>query len=296
MSDRDRTCRYVVAARHIASRRAFPACARVLRPPLRVDRVEATKKRNEGNDTSASVKFCVPNLSRAKRFVFDFASTHEITPLRAPTHPHLTYHFSSLKMAITYDKAMQVYFGMYAATMTTFPDEYVPPPFRPDRGRRNSRNQPEIERAFSRTRPRRRRRRPARATDRRTPRLLRFPCRVWGKDGLGQLPYWAKPLGDALAPAGFFARIVGMCFGLLVFGRLKCGVSEDAFSKQTIAFHVVSLLPFGNIALNPTANWTQWVWQLQVVINVLLALWGAQSTGLLGGGKKKAKRSTRKRA
>jgi hypothetical protein len=38
------------------------------------------------------------------------------------------------------------------------------------------------------------------------------------------------------------------------------------------------------------------VWQLQVVINVLLALWGAQSTGLLGGGKKKAKRSTRKRA
>jgi hypothetical protein len=43
-------------------------------------------------------------------------------------------------MAITYDKAMQVYFGMYAATMTTFPDEYVPPPFRPDRGRVKSRN------------------------------------------------------------------------------------------------------------------------------------------------------------
>lgn len=105
-----------------------------------------------------------------------------------------------------------------------------------------------------------------------------------------------KPVGDALAPAGFFARLVGMCFGLLVFGRLKCGVSEDAFSKQTIAFHVASLLPFGNIALNTTADWTKWVWQLQVVINVLLALWGAQSTGLLGGGKKKAKRSTRKRA
>ena len=77
---------------------------------------------------------------KTKRLVFAFGSTHEITPLRAPTHPHLTYHFSSLKMAITYDKAMQVYFGMYAATMTTFPDEYVPPPFRPDRGRRNSRN------------------------------------------------------------------------------------------------------------------------------------------------------------
>ena len=30
-------------------------------------------------------------------------------------------------MAITYDKAMQLYFGMYAATMTTFPEEYVPP-------------------------------------------------------------------------------------------------------------------------------------------------------------------------
>lgn len=77
---------------------------------------------------------------KTKRLVFAFGSTHEITPLRAPTHPHLKYHSSSLKMAITYDKAMQVYFGMYAATMTTFPDEYVPPPFRPDRGRRNSRN------------------------------------------------------------------------------------------------------------------------------------------------------------
>ena len=122
-----------------------------------------------------------------------------------------------------------------------------------------------------------------------------YPHRVWGKDGLGQLPYFVK-VGDALAPAGLFARLVGLLFGLLVFGRLKCGVTEDAFSKQTIAFHVASLLPFGNIALNPTADWTQWVWQLQAVINVLLALWGAQSTGLLGGGKKKAKRSTRKRA
>ena len=126
--------------------------------------------------------------------------------------------------------------------------------------------------------------------------LARYPRRVWGKDGLGQLPYFLKPLGDGLALAGFFARLVGLCFGLLVFGRLKCGVTEDAFSKQTIAFHVATLLPFGNIALNTTADWTKWVWQLQVVINVILAPWGAQSTGLLGGGKKKAKRSTRKRA
>jgi|Transcript_10421 hypothetical protein len=148
-------------------------------------------------------------------------------------------------MAITYDTAMQVYFGMYAVTMSTFPDE------------------------------------------------------IWGKGGLGQLPYWAKPLGDAMTHGGFFARIVGMCFGLIVFGRRHCGVTADAFSKQTIAFHVASLIPFGNLALNANPNWTQWAWQVQVTMNVVLALWGAQATGLLGGGgakKPAAKRSARKRA
>ena len=81
---------------------------------------------------------------------------------------------------------------------------------------------------------------------------------------------------------GFFARIVGMCFGLIVFGRRHCGVTADAFSKQTIAFHVASLIPFGNLALNANPNWTQWAWQVQVTMNVVLALWGAQATGLLG--------------
>ena len=122
------------------------------------------------------------------------------------------------------------------------------------------------------------------------------PNRVWSAGGLGQLPYWAKPLGDALAQGGFFARMVGLVFGLVVFGRTHCGVTEDAFSKQTIAFHVSTLVPFGNLALNAHPNWTQWVWQVQCVMNIVLALWGAQSCGLLGGGKKKAKRSTRKRA
>lgn len=40
----------------------------------------------------------------------------------AHAHPHAP-HTLPITMAITYDTAMQVYFGMYAATMTTFPDE-----------------------------------------------------------------------------------------------------------------------------------------------------------------------------
>lgn len=118
--------------------------ARVLRPLSRRAKRGTKKKKNRTRGTTRQRAFSfVSRNVKTKRFsrFFSESSTHEITPLRAPTHPNLTYHSSSLKMAITYDKAMQVYFGMYAATMTTFPDEYVPPPFRPDRGRRNSRNQ-----------------------------------------------------------------------------------------------------------------------------------------------------------
>ena len=51
MSDRDRTCRHVVQARHIASRRAFPACARVLRPPF-----ESTASKRRKNETRGTTR------------------------------------------------------------------------------------------------------------------------------------------------------------------------------------------------------------------------------------------------
>jgi hypothetical protein len=91
---------------------------------------------------------------------------------------------------------------------------------------------------------------------------------------------------------GFFARMVGLNFGLLVLGRTHFGVSEDAFTKQTVAFHVLSLIFFAPIARSGGGAGTPWVWQLQCVINIILALWGAQSAGLIGGGAK-PKRSTR---
>ena len=190
-------------------------------------------------------------------------------------------------MSLSYDKAMQGYFGLYAATMSTVPDEYVPG----ERGRPKSEiKRARNRRAFSRTRSRRATRPGARLTD--------APSRDRAASGARRrrsAPVLGQTLGDALTAAGFFARMVGLNFGLLVLGRTHFGVSEDAFSKQTIAFHVATLLPFGNIALNTTADWTKWVWQLQVVINIVLALWGAQTAGLLGGGAK-PKRSTRKRA
>jgi|TARA_B110000977_G_scaffold13532_1_gene17076 hypothetical protein len=60
-------------------------------------------------------------------------------------------------MAITYDTAMQVYFGMYAVTMSTFPDEYVPEVFRPSRIARFGKSQlrvfPESRRASTNASP-----------------------------------------------------------------------------------------------------------------------------------------------
>lgn len=98
-----------------------------------------------------------------------------------------------------------------------------------------------------------------------------------------------------MTAGGFFARMVGLNFGLLVLGRTHFGVSEEAFTKQTVAFHLLSLIFFVPIARSGGAVWTQWVWQLQCVINIVLALWGAQTAGLIGGGAKPKRSSRAKR-
>ena len=98
-----------------------------------------------------------------------------------------------------------------------------------------------------------------------------------------------------MTAGGFFARMVGLNFGLLVLGRTHFGVSEEAFTMQTVAFHLLSLIFFVPIARSGGAVWTQWVWQLQCVINIVLALWGAQTAGLIGGGAKPKRSSRAKR-
>lgn len=114
---------------------------------------------------------------------------------------------------------------------------------------------------------------------------------------MSPFPYWAMQLGPAWTPPGFFARMVGLCFGLMTLGRTHFGVSADAWTKQTVAFHATSLVPFAYLVIQQEADvWPKWVWQIQCVVNVLLALWGAHSLGLLGGGAKPKKSTRAKKA
>ena len=138
------------------------------------------------------------------------------------------------------------------------------------------------------------------------------PRRFWGPNGLGQLPYFSKELGDSTTAGGFFARMVGLGFMIMFLGttqfprldrralsrneprnktnrtrprahvlpstgKTRFGVSDDAWMKSTVTFHVGSLWWFWK--LTTAAGWTPWVWQLQCLLNVVFAAWGVQSMG-----------------
>ena len=60
-------------------------------------------------------------------------------------------------------------------------------------------------------------------------------------------------------------------------GKTRFGVSDDAWMKTTVTFHVGSLWWF--YKLTTAAGWTTWVWQLQCLLNVVFAAWGVQSMG-----------------
>ena len=86
------------------------------------------------------------------------------------------------------------------------------------------------------------------------------------------LPYMSASLGPHGA---FFARMTGICFSILTLGYFKCGVSKDAWIKQTMLFHVGTIpVFFLNCASTDGADFTPWVWYLQIAINVALAGWG----------------------
>merc|ERR1712230_125856 len=103
------------------------------------------------------------------------------------------------------------------------------------------------------------------------------PDMFWGPNGLGQLPYFSKELGDSTTAGGFFARMVGLGFMIMFLGKTRFGVSDDAWMKTTVTFHVGSLWWFWK--LTTAAGWTPWVWQLQCLLNVVFAAWGVQSMG-----------------
>ena len=57
----------------------------------------------------------------------------------------------------------------------------------------------------------------------------------WGPDSIMMLPYMSS-VGDA--QSAFFQRMTGLGFAIMSLGYAKCGVSKDAWIKQTMLFHV----------------------------------------------------------
>ena len=97
----------------------------------------------------------------------------------------------------------------------------------------------------------------------------------WGKDSIMMLPYMASSFDEQ---AAFFARMTGFGFLLLVAGRVLFGVSPNSFAKQTVMFHLGTIPLFYANATSGTDAFTDWVWKLQIALNVVFGLWGAAAS------------------
>ena len=63
------------------------------------------------------------------------------------------------------------------------------------------------------------------------------------------------------AQSAFFQRMTGLGFAIMSLGYAKCGVSKDAWIKQTMLFHVVSTpIFFLQCASDDGTSFTPWVW------------------------------------
>ena len=80
----------------------------------------------------------------------------------------------------------------------------------------------------------------------------------WGPDSIMMLPYMSSA---ADAQSAFFQRMTGLGFAIMSLGYAKCGVSKDAWIKQTMLFHVVSTpIFFLQCASDDGTSFTPWVW------------------------------------
>ena len=80
----------------------------------------------------------------------------------------------------------------------------------------------------------------------------------WGPNSIMMLPYMSS-VGDA--QSAFFQRMTGLGFAIMSLGYAKCGVSKDAWIKQTMLFHVVSTpIFFLQCASDDGTSFTPWVW------------------------------------
>jgi hypothetical protein len=94
--------------------------------------------------------------------------------------------------------------------------------------------------------------------------LLTMPQWFWGH--LSYVPYFAIELNDA---ADFLARMIGLTMLSLILGRLS-GVTNLIWKKQSLLFNSVSLVLCIVTLVQESDDFTQWVWIMQCVIEVLV--------------------------
>lgn len=115
------------------------------------------------------------------------------------------------------------------------------------------------------------------------------PDMFWSAKGIMRVPY-VTSFGGATSAVGFFARMTGLGFVIMVLGR-RAGTPKATFAKQALAFHVLSTKWFCDLTQVVSTRrspsiFIPWAWKLQVFVNIILALWGIVA---LGGPKKALK-------
>ena len=113
--------------------------------------------------------------------------------------------------------------------------------------------------------------------------LFLNPDKFWSATaGVMPLRYF-NAVGAATTQSGFFARMTGLGFLVLVLGK-RLGTSNAVFAKQCNAFHAFTLKLFYDLtrvtyAKRQTVEFVAQTWKLQVAVNVALLLWGTSTTG-----------------
>jgi len=106
------------------------------------------------------------------------------------------------------------------------------------------------------------------------------PDRFWGPNSITKISYWTAPTGSATTIAGWFARAFGLSLLAFTAGRFLGG-NKTIFAKQCVAWHVLSLriiYPLATFVATgrraPVPVFNVQIWKAQLVVNIILILWG----------------------
>lgn len=112
------------------------------------------------------------------------------------------------------------------------------------------------------------------------------PDRFWGPNSVTKISYWTAQTGGVTTIGGWFARACGLSFLALIASQ-HFGGNKKVFAKQCVAWHVLSLRIIYPLATfvaatgkrAPVPVFNVQIWKLQLVVNIILILWGLYCIG-----------------